>query len=176
MNKLKRIEEENFLIPKKKEETKAQEESEAQASQNADGGLSAILQNEVRQLHFNLRQKDQIIAEFKREAQAYYSEKQNEGAMTERTSKLAQLIEKDRTQEQGTRQQTDQLLDILTGDANISPDQMKAFHSNFVLLTAQDLQRLMNHRNQMLENKTILENARVATLRERDDLLKQLTD
>lgn len=179
MNKLKRIEEDNFLIPKKKEEKKGNAEAEtqsAEAQQNSDGGLSAILQNELRQLHFSLRQKDQIIAEFKREAQAYYSEKQNEGAMTERTSKLAQLIEKDRTLEQGTRQQTDQLLDLITGDASITSEQMSAFHSNFVLLTAQDLQRLMTHRNQMLENKQVLENAKAATLRERDDLMKQLTE
>ena len=49
----------------------------------------------MRQLHFKLRQKDQIITEFKREAQAYYSEKANEGAMTARTSKFASLIERD---------------------------------------------------------------------------------
>jgi len=42
-----------------------------------------------------LRQKDQIIQEFKREAKQYYSEKSNDGAMTERTSKFAELIERD---------------------------------------------------------------------------------
>lgn len=52
MAKLKRIEEENFLIPKKKEESKAdQKNSEASTDQE----LSTILQNELRQLHFKLR-------------------------------------------------------------------------------------------------------------------------
>ena len=58
MLKLKKIEEDNFLIPKKKEETKAEGEApaEAEASKtSSDGDLSAILQNEVRQLHFKLR-------------------------------------------------------------------------------------------------------------------------
>jgi Ni,Fe-hydrogenase I large subunit len=55
-------------------------------------------------VHFKLRQKDQIIEEFKREAQAYYAEKQSEGAMTARTSKFAQLIEKDQSQDQSSRQ------------------------------------------------------------------------
>lgn len=101
MAKLKRIEEDNFLIPKKKEEESKAEDNaiasstSAESSTSADGDLSAILQNEVRQLHFKLRQKDQIITEFKREAQAYYSEKANEGAMTARTSKFASLIERD---------------------------------------------------------------------------------
>lgn len=94
MNKLKKIEEENFLIPKKKEEEKKGQVADPQeASQEND--LNAILQNELRQLHFKLRQKDQIIEEFKKEAQAYYSQKQNDGAMTERTSRFAQLIERD---------------------------------------------------------------------------------
>jgi len=53
---------------------------------------------------------------------------------------------------------------------------MTPYNSNFVLLTAQDLKRLMTHKNQMLENKQTLDNAKAATLRERDDLRKQLTE
>ena len=118
MAKLKRIEEDNFLIPKKKEESKVDQKSEASTDQE----LSTILQNELRQLHFKLRQKDQIITEFKREAKQYYSEKSADGAMTERTSKFAQLIENDSIQEQSTRQQTDHLLDLITGEGNISAE------------------------------------------------------
>ena len=58
------------MIPKKKEEEKKQE-----APNQEESNLNAILQNELRQVHFKLRQKDQIIEEFKREAQAYYTEK-----------------------------------------------------------------------------------------------------
>ena len=45
MAKQKKIEEENFLIPKKKEENKAEGHSEAaeEKSTSADGDLSAIL-------------------------------------------------------------------------------------------------------------------------------------
>ena len=76
--KQKKLEEENFIIPKKKEESKESEESSEESTQpstDGDGGLSAILQNELRQLHFKLRQKDQIITEFKKEAQAFYADK-----------------------------------------------------------------------------------------------------
>ena len=183
MAKLKRIEEENFLIPKKKEEeSKAADNAvntsstSAESSTSADGDLSAILQNEVRQLHFKLRQKDQIITEFKREAQAYYSEKANEGAMTARTSKFASLIERDQEQEQSSRQQTDQLLDLITGENSINSEQINSYENNFVLLTAQDLKRLMTHKNQMLQSKENVEAAKAATLQERDDLRQQLTE
>lgn len=73
------------------------------ASNQEESNLNALLQNELRQVHFKLRQKDQIIEEFKREAQAYYTEKQSDGAMTARTSKFAQLIEKDQSQDQSSR-------------------------------------------------------------------------
>lgn len=73
MAKLKRIEEDNFLIPKKKEEEKKDNAEESIAKPSEEDGLNTILQNELRQLHFKLRQKDQIITEFKREAQAYYA-------------------------------------------------------------------------------------------------------
>ena len=117
MTKIKKIESENFIIPKKKDEeeksaagdgAQAQGAAEAQPNQpqqNQENDLAAILQNELRQLHFKLRQKDQIIQEFKKEAQAYYSQKVGaEGAMTARTSKFAQLIQSDQSQEQSSRQ------------------------------------------------------------------------
>ncbi len=48
-NKIKKMEEENFLIPKKKEEAKGDEQAEADAEKaNAEGDLNTILQNEVR--------------------------------------------------------------------------------------------------------------------------------
>ena len=68
VKKLERIKEDNFLIPEKKEEEKKEV-----ASDQAETNLNAILQNELRQVHFKLRQNDQIIEEFKREAQAYYT-------------------------------------------------------------------------------------------------------
>ena len=103
MTKIKKIESENFIIPKKKDDqeeekkavdsAQAQEASESQPNQQQktpENDLAAILQNELRDLHFKLRQKDQIIQEFKKEAQAYYSQKiGTEGAMTARTSKFA---------------------------------------------------------------------------------------
>lgn len=50
--KLERIKEDNFLIPKKKgEETKAEDSAANQEESN----LNAILQNELRQVHFKLR-------------------------------------------------------------------------------------------------------------------------
>ena len=85
MAKIKKIESENFIIPKKKDEeeekkagdaAQAQETSESQPNaqpKNPENDLAAILQNELRDLHFKLRQKDQIIQEFKKEAQAYYN-------------------------------------------------------------------------------------------------------
>ena len=109
MTKIKKIESENFIIPKKKDEeeekkagdaAQAQEASESQPNaqpKQAENDLAAILQNELRDLHFKLRQKDQIIQEFKKEAQAYYSQKINEGAVTARTSKFAQLIQSDQS-------------------------------------------------------------------------------
>lgn len=39
--------------------------------------------------------------------------------MTERTSKFAELVERDDNQEKNSRQQTDQLLDIMTGEESI---------------------------------------------------------
>lgn len=53
MAKLKRIEEDNFLIPKKKEEEKKDEALIKPAT--TEDGLNTILQNELRQLHFKLR-------------------------------------------------------------------------------------------------------------------------
>lgn len=53
---------------------------------------------------------------------------------------------------------------------------MNTFKDNFVLLTAQDLKRLVNHKNQMLESKQIMEQAKQTTLAERDDLRKQLAE
>ena len=47
---------------------------------------------------------------------------------------------------------------------------MAGYNNNFVLLTAQDLRRMMSHKNQMIENRTILENSKATTLRERDQL------
>ena len=35
---------------------------------------------------------------------------------------------------------------------------------------------MMNHKNQMIENRTVLENAKATTLRERDQLRQQLTE
>ena len=52
-----------------------------------------FLQEEIRQLHAKLRQKDLIVQEFKREAQEYQTQKA--GEMTERSSKLVALLEKD---------------------------------------------------------------------------------
>ena len=65
---------------------------------------------------------------------------------------------------------------MITGEASINEEQMAGYNNNFVLLTAQDLRRMMSHKNQMIENRTILENSKATTLRERDQLRQQLTD
>ena len=174
MTKIKKIESENFIIPKKKDEeeekkagdaAQAQESAESQPNaqpKNSENDLAAILQNELRDLHFKLRQKDQIIQEFKKEAQAYYSQKiGTEGAMTARTSKFAQLIQSDQSQEQSSRQQTDHLLDLITnGEEPITEEQMNAWNSNFVLLTAKDLKSLMQNKNSIIEARQTLMNAK----------------
>ena len=67
--------------------------------------------------------------------------------MTERTSKFASLIERDQRQEQSSRQQTDQLLDTITGESAITEQQINAMDNNFVLMTAKDIKRLMEHKN-----------------------------
>lgn len=64
------------------------------------------------------------------------------------------------------------MLDLITGEASIGEAQMQPYKDNFVLLTANDLKRLMSHKNQMLENRQVLEQAKSATLAERDDLRK----
>lgn len=51
--KMKKTEDENFLIPKKKEEESKEGESKpAEAAANPESDLSIVLQNEVRNLHF----------------------------------------------------------------------------------------------------------------------------
>ena len=64
----------------------------------------------------------------------------------------------------------------MTGDASIVEEQMSSYNNNFVLLTAQHLRRMMNHKNQMIDNRTALEAAKATTLRERDQLRQQLTE
>jgi len=50
---MKKTEDENFLIPKKKEEESKEGESKpAEAAANPESDLSIVLQNEVRNLHF----------------------------------------------------------------------------------------------------------------------------
>ena len=58
----------------------------------------------------------------------------------------------------------------MTGEASIVEEQMSSYNNNFVLLTAQDLRRMMNHKNQMIDNRIALEAAKATTLRERDQL------
>ena len=48
--------------------------------------------------------------------------------MTERTSKFAELIERDQEQEQSSRQQVDQLLDLITGEAAINEGAMQGYN------------------------------------------------
>lgn len=62
----------------------------------------------------------------------------------------------------------------MTGEASIDNSQIEAFQSNFVLMTAQDLKRLMMHKNQVLESKKILEQAKSSVMAERDDLRSKL--
>ena len=58
--------------------------------------MTQFLQSEIRDLHFKVRQKEQIIEEFKKEAEAYIDlKKASEGGVTARSSKLESMLSKD---------------------------------------------------------------------------------
>ena len=62
MLKLKKLEDENILIPKKgKEEAKQEETGVDDVNKQVQEEMTKTLQEEIRQLHFKLRQKEQII-------------------------------------------------------------------------------------------------------------------
>ena len=97
MEKYSKLLEENILIPKRKEGTSENlresiDKSPGKTSQVYDES-TVFLQDEIRKLHFKLRHKDLIVQEFKRETEEFMKKK--EGNMTERSSKLVSLLEKD---------------------------------------------------------------------------------
>lgn len=53
---------------------------------------------------------------------------------------------------------------------------MNSLDNNFVLLTTKDVKRLMEHKNQTLVSRQILETTKTKTLAECDNLRKQLTE
>lgn len=67
MAKMKKLEDENIIIPKKSKEDCKTEEGVDSIKATLQEEMLKTLQEEVRQLHFKLRQKEQIILEFKRE-------------------------------------------------------------------------------------------------------------
>ena len=114
--------------------------------------MTRQLQEEIRNLHFKIRQKEQIIDEFKKVAETYVDQKKSDdGGVTERSSKLEQLLQKDSFQEKATRQQTDQLLDMIGGDKEIAAQDTVIFKGS-MLLTAQDIDRLFADKNKSVKN------------------------
>ena len=82
--KYKGLQDDNYLIPKKgKDDQKDKDENV-----KTEDEMVKQLQGEIRDLHFKMRQKEQIIEEFKKEAEAYVDLKKNDGGVTERSSKL----------------------------------------------------------------------------------------
>ena len=132
---------------------------------------ASSLQDEIRKLHFKLRQKDQIVQEFKREAEEYTSTKS--GKLTERSSKLVALLEKDNFSEESTKQQTDKIINLITspdriGDLNI--DKI----SSSVLFTAQDLKKILTKKDEEIDKKVSLEEAKAKFEKEKEELRVQL--
>ena len=93
MTKFKKIQEENILIPKKQG---GQEEEKTQVqADDPNQLLTAHLQEEVRKLHFQLNNKDQIIKEIKRVHEANAGEADS--------TKLMQLLKSDSEVERSTQ-------------------------------------------------------------------------
>ena len=68
------------------------------------------------------------------------------GGVTERSSKLASMLERDTLQEASTRQQTDHLIELVTGDNKVEEAEMNIFKGT-MLFTAKDLRRLLEGKN-----------------------------
>ena len=86
------MQDENILIPKKGKEEQKIEKQEVKPEDE----MTRQLQEEIRNLHFKIRQKEQIIDEFKKVAETYVDQKKSDdGGVTERSSKLEQLLQKD---------------------------------------------------------------------------------
>ena len=129
------------------------------------------MQEEVRKLHFKLRQKEQLLSEFKRNAEEYKTEMA--GDMTARSSKLVSLLEKDNISEACTKQQTDEILDLITGDEKVGDEKIKAM-SHSILFTAADLKRILHKREDQIEFQANLEQAMAKFEKERDELKQTL--
>ena len=83
------MQDENILIPKKGKEEQKIEKQEVKPEDE----MTRQLQEEIRNLHFKIRQKEQIIDEFKKVAETYVDQKKSDdGGVTERSSKLEQLL------------------------------------------------------------------------------------
>lgn len=72
--------------------------------------------------------------------------KMKSGGVTERSSKLVSLLERDTLQEASTRQQTDHLIELATGDSRVEEAEMNVFQGT-MLFTAKDLRRLLEGKN-----------------------------
>ena len=76
--------------------------------------------------------------------------KSTSGGVTERSSKLEQLLARDSIQQKATRQQTDTLLDMIASEATISEQDVSVF-SGAMLFTAQDVKRMFEGKNKLVE-------------------------
>ena len=160
------MQDENILIPKKGKEDQKEEKQEVKP----DDEMAQQLQEEIRQLHFKVRQKEQIIEEFKKLAETYVDLKKSEdGGVTERSSKLEQLLQRDTFQEKATRQQTDQLLDLIAGDKIVAQADMVQFKGS-MLLTAKDILRIFNDKNGQVKKFNELASEKETMIEERKQL------
>ena len=116
MDKYSKLLEDNLLIPKRKEgSAESLRESTSQSPHRANqvyDESTLFLQEEIRKLHFKLRHKDLIVQEFKRETEEFMKKK--EGNMTERSSKLVSLLEKDHISQEGSKRHTEKMINMIT--------------------------------------------------------------
>ena len=73
--------------------------------------------------------------------------KKKEGNMTERSSKLVSLLEKDHISQEGSKKQTEKMLNIITSRQKVDDSQTDAINYS-VLFTATDLKQLIAKKNE----------------------------
>ena len=169
MDKYAKLLEDNLLIPKRKEgSAESLRESSGKQPLKANqvyDESTVFLQDEIRKLHFKLRHKDLIVQEFKRETEEFMKKK--EGNMTERSSKLVSLLEKDHISQEGSKRHTEKMINMMTQKSKVD-DALSETINQSVLFTAADLKHLIAKKNdhlnefyQMYEQKNVLEKEKV---------------
>ena len=175
MEKHAKLLEDNLLIPKRKEgSAESQKESQSQSPGKPNqvyDESTVFLQDEIRKLHFQLRHKDLIVQEFKRETEEFMKKK--EGNLTERSSKLVSLLEKDHISQEGSKKWTEKMMDMIASKQRVDGSQTDAINQS-VLFTASDLKHLVAKKNEQLQDFMTMYEQKLALEKEREELRKQL--